>query len=590
MSIPCLFITYFLLFQKPIIKMVLIKEEFSNPWLVDQLEDFLYYCCPQCDKKCQLRDEFLKHAIELHTDARELLKKFEDYETSCEIPEPNELFIKEEFIDENYEENTPSDMLVEDSPFIDIGNTKIETDPIDLALDSVQCYKCSEIVDQSLIEDHLKLIHNSTVKGDYGPVRKYQCQECNRALNSLTKHKCKKSLKTVSKKVKSDVKSAKTKPKKDIAAKKETNFNETCHHCPKTFTHPSLMSKHYTKEHSDIPRPWPCNRCDKAYGTRKHLLVHIKSSHDKLFNHFCSYCGKGFFRKNATAIHELKVHNKSKEEEETYDCEHCELTVKGLAQYHAHLKRRHGQIVPTDTKTCEQCGKTFRNIHETKRHQKYSHPTKFELDSVECICNNCDTKFEDSMTLNCHEKECLPKPLKNLNCIYCKTETFHSHVSLKKHSAEKHEKYVHICKVCDAAFESISSCINHEHNLHKVTKRPTHKCPHCDMVFGKKSTMENHAFKVHGDESHSHYKCKHCDYRCRSSCQMKEHVNAIHTKETLYQCQYCDFNTYRKKNLCEHVKQVHEKARPNKCDQCNAGFFYKRDLLNHISRQHPSAE
>ena len=35
----------------------------TNPWDVDQLEDFLYFCCPECDTKRKSKEEFLNHAL-----------------------------------------------------------------------------------------------------------------------------------------------------------------------------------------------------------------------------------------------------------------------------------------------------------------------------------------------------------------------------------------------------------------------------------------------------------------------------------------------------------------------------------------------
>ena len=34
----------------------------SCPWIVECLEDFLYYCCPECNNRHQTRDKFLQHA------------------------------------------------------------------------------------------------------------------------------------------------------------------------------------------------------------------------------------------------------------------------------------------------------------------------------------------------------------------------------------------------------------------------------------------------------------------------------------------------------------------------------------------------
>ena len=47
-----------------------VKEEssgtFTNPWFVQTLDDFLYYCCPECNYKCQFHDEFHHHALISH--------------------------------------------------------------------------------------------------------------------------------------------------------------------------------------------------------------------------------------------------------------------------------------------------------------------------------------------------------------------------------------------------------------------------------------------------------------------------------------------------------------------------------------------
>ena len=34
-----------------------------NPWDVGKVEDFLYFCCPECDEKNQSKDLFIQHAL-----------------------------------------------------------------------------------------------------------------------------------------------------------------------------------------------------------------------------------------------------------------------------------------------------------------------------------------------------------------------------------------------------------------------------------------------------------------------------------------------------------------------------------------------
>ena len=58
-----------------------------NPWAVDNLKDFLYYCCPECEEKVKSLEDFLQHALNQHDLAKEILPKiivkeeFDDYET-----------------------------------------------------------------------------------------------------------------------------------------------------------------------------------------------------------------------------------------------------------------------------------------------------------------------------------------------------------------------------------------------------------------------------------------------------------------------------------------------------------------------------
>ena len=45
----------------------------KNYWIVECLEDFLYYCCPECNNRQQSRDNFLQHALNEHPEAKTYL-------------------------------------------------------------------------------------------------------------------------------------------------------------------------------------------------------------------------------------------------------------------------------------------------------------------------------------------------------------------------------------------------------------------------------------------------------------------------------------------------------------------------------------
>ena len=48
-------------------------EEKFNPWLVNFLEDFLFYCCPECDFKHDEKSSFMSHAVVQHPLSRTIV-------------------------------------------------------------------------------------------------------------------------------------------------------------------------------------------------------------------------------------------------------------------------------------------------------------------------------------------------------------------------------------------------------------------------------------------------------------------------------------------------------------------------------------
>ena len=49
---------------------------FVCPWNIESLEEFLFYCCPQCEEKNQSRQDFLQHALKKHPISSDYLKHF----------------------------------------------------------------------------------------------------------------------------------------------------------------------------------------------------------------------------------------------------------------------------------------------------------------------------------------------------------------------------------------------------------------------------------------------------------------------------------------------------------------------------------
>jgi hypothetical protein len=72
------------------------------PSLLFSLEEFLYYCCPECKERIQRKEDFIKHALEEHPKSKVSVTKIirvkkervdvENFENECDI----EYFVKSE--------------------------------------------------------------------------------------------------------------------------------------------------------------------------------------------------------------------------------------------------------------------------------------------------------------------------------------------------------------------------------------------------------------------------------------------------------------------------------------------------------------
>ena len=67
------------------------SQPFVNPWEVPSLDEFLFYCCPECDLRTKTSDELYNHAVQCHRHARVLVCAF------------SELYVKQEVVEETDE-------------------------------------------------------------------------------------------------------------------------------------------------------------------------------------------------------------------------------------------------------------------------------------------------------------------------------------------------------------------------------------------------------------------------------------------------------------------------------------------------------
>ena len=57
----------------------------GNPWFVSNLDEFLQYCCPECDEKYESKEPFVLHAFEKHPKAKDWANRMEEIYLTGEL-------------------------------------------------------------------------------------------------------------------------------------------------------------------------------------------------------------------------------------------------------------------------------------------------------------------------------------------------------------------------------------------------------------------------------------------------------------------------------------------------------------------------
>ena len=49
------------------------EQPIGNPWDVQSLEEFHFYCCPECEDKSFTKEQFINHALQIHPKSHETI-------------------------------------------------------------------------------------------------------------------------------------------------------------------------------------------------------------------------------------------------------------------------------------------------------------------------------------------------------------------------------------------------------------------------------------------------------------------------------------------------------------------------------------
>ena len=568
-----------------------LKQE--NPWDVSNIQEFLYYNCPECDIKERDSEVFIQHALDNHelskayldkpkvapesqnqdeiishqeTEDIEEKKPTEDELKVCDmkvvrirlhkIKVESDVLLKgpdskkrkvEYDQDTDYEPGSDLDSDV-DIPAEDEDDVKPDEDDVKLDEDYVKtdesffCDKCDKFFKSTLsLKVHIALKHSEQ--------RKIQCPQCDAAytrtermahhakekhFNSVSCHKC--DYKCHSKIMLEDHWKTFHKLRYRFVADNEGNF--TCKVCIFKTQNEEEM-KYHQWEHLDIQWAYKCELCEATFSHKFKYQDHKDVVHMGILPFKCEQCDLSFKSKSSLTSHIKRVHATVP----THICTVCGKSVVHLKQ---HMKLMHPDK-EDDGGTCDQCGMFFEKKYLLSNHKHTFHKRKFQ------VCTICE-KFFDGI-----KKEKLINHYTDEHAVFCNKDT------------------IYICDICKTKVTSTKELAEHYHTVHE--SKDDFDCSKCDHKEPTKALLSLHCIDTHNMNPFK-------DFGIVNETTVQVIKVQDHKDNKAFKCSICSKKMTSKETLKNHIKQVHDKSNHVKCEHCPNTYAYPSDLKKHILQKH----
>ena len=578
------------------------ETKLENPWQVPSLDEYLFYCCPECDLKTKEYNIFYEHAVHRHEQAKILLVHDPDTKEDIKAEEEGDFKIFTQSTLNHHKKTRYQDL-----------RGKCNKKSLE---DLVQCYFCGFKSDNKHeVKEHVEAKHNQVEATTqmFGSPRKHQCQTCQtvfRKESTLNIHIC-----------------GLTLPSMAITAKTGA---EQCPKCDKVFVTHLDMLNHHAKEHTE-EKKFNCDQCDYKGFTQKNVAYHKESAHQGQVR--CDICHNLFKSERTLKKHHKEVHLMVKRQAK---CDVCEFR-SGLPEMRKHMKQEHPKherfkcdlcdssfLLKSDINVhknqyhfsqehqslmCDICGKNFAKQQTLDNHVFVAHKDK--CDSAGFTCDKCGRHYVTLQQLKQHLA--VVHRQKFYICTLCeKIVTVRR--KLKEHLSDEHNlnlphKDTYVCDQCHKSFACSASLNFHLETEHSLTD--TCHCPECDKRFVSQVLLTAHLMEHHdfdpfksnltsnSMEVRQHtliqkkFKCEVCGHFLKSKDTLLTHTLQMHQKEShKYACDECDHTTFEAARLRRHKFEVHLKGRKRirikniPCSECDKKFVTKEILAQHLLNEH----
>lgn len=489
-----------------------------NPWLVDTIEAFSFYCCPECTFKSNEPNFFQNHALKNHDLSKSLFDNTNLEEIKVKVKLENieiEPGSQNEYLSETEAKVNSSSLLKGEENidrFEDDLNNFDDSEDFqsnDLSNDiEVFCQECNVKVSKTNFWRHLrtKVHKENTVdqkKAKSDADTKNESEDFSKRLsrkNSNNKNIKKAHKNNSSKEIDQKGKSSSFVEDQDIwnlefFGKMNERQLETYKYNWGTFCKLSYHNQQNppTEEmYVDfIKKKKEAGRTDKAlwntYLVLKKVAFHVHGQKIQNFvklKELLPYSSKEYSPSGP------KIPKPGSNVDDSGVCPHCGDHFKWLQQ---HIVHKHEKSKPWK---CEDCDYAHSLLAGLKRHKKTKHPDE----STMKVCHICGHKAVTNQEIRKHI-EATHEKKRDFACNVCEDTKFYSKRQLSLHVRVQHlgEKPFK-CPDCDEAFKNSAKLGRHKRTVHTKEK---YCCPVCGVEYNCLRSMKRHALKAHGVE-HKH--------------------------------------------------------------------------------------
>ena len=336
----------------------------ANPWLVESLYNFSYFCCPECPEKWHDKQDFVNHAFLFHPHSEIFLESItDDSLEDVEISEWQKEYVSEEFNEDTHpadeDELANEEQTIEGSDEVIIKTEVNEGHPYE---------DVSEISNDHLFENNggVEFTEMKTeVPEEHltGPndEKPFVCKICGKGFSQKGNFHYHERIHTGEKPFPCDICGKSFNTKSDLKKHERIHTGEkpfACEICGKSFARSEYLKSHERSHTGE--KPFSCEICGKSFKTRSDLKKHEKiHTGEKPFS--CELCGQSF-----TESGSLKRHEQIHLGEKPFSCDIC---CKSFHQkYHLTRHEMTHTRVPKPF-SCDTCGQTFTQKRGVKRHK-----------------------------------------------------------------------------------------------------------------------------------------------------------------------------------------------------------------------------